>query len=87
LKKSCTIAAEKDLSKSTRFRMLPKETKIPVTEVPILAPIIMGIAEVKVSVPAPTKAMIMEVVDEDDWIIAVAKSPIINPIMGSLVAF
>lgn len=56
-----------------------------VTVVPILAPMIIGIAFLIFKVPAAIKLTIMEVVDEDDCKIAVARRPVEKPTKGCAV--
>lgn len=56
-----------------------------VTVVPILAPIIIGIAFLIFRVPAAIKLTIMEVVDEDDCMIVVASRPVEKPTIGCAV--
>jgi len=53
-----------------------------VTVVPMLAPMIIGIAFLMFRVPAAIKLTIMEVVDEDDCTIAVASNPVEKPTNG-----
>ena len=52
-----------------------------VTEVPILAPMIMGMA-VLTGAPADTRPTMMEVEVEEDWTSTVTNTPIINPTIG-----
>ncbi len=53
-----------------------------VTEVPILAPMIMGMALLTFRTPPPTKPTTIAVVDEEDWIKEVARIPINKPATG-----
>jgi hypothetical protein len=56
--------------------MCPNETIVLVSDVPMLAPITIGIAPSKLIVPAETRATTIVVVVELDCITAVAKRPI-----------
>jgi hypothetical protein len=56
-----------------------------VTEVPILAPMTMGMALVTFNAPPATNPTTMDVVDEDDWIMEVERIPMNNPTMGLVV--
>ncbi len=56
-----------------------------VTEVPILAPIIIGIALATFKTPPPTRPTTMDVVEEEDWIREVARIPINKPTSGLVV--
>ena len=52
-----------------------------VTEVPMLAPMIIGMA-VLTGAPADTRPTMMEVEVEEDWTNTVTNTPIINPTTG-----
>lgn len=58
-----------------------------VTEVPMLAPIMMGMALCTVSCPAPTRPTTMEVLVEEDCTRTVAKIPTIRPQLHSFLLF
>ena len=58
-----------------------------VTEVPILAPIIMGMALATFNTPPPTNPTTIEVVEEDDCIRDVARVPMNNPTSGLVVVW
>ena len=60
---------------------LPKETKMPVTDVPILAPIITVMDCMSVSNPAFTKLITITVVAEDDWMMDVINKPVSTALM------
>ena len=62
-----------------------KDTRRAVTDVPILAPIIMGIAFVTFSAPPATKPTTIDVVEEDDCMIEVTRIPIKRPTKGLVV--
>ena len=57
------------------------ETMVLVTEVPMLAPMIMGTAALT-GTPADTRPTMMEVEVEEDWTSTVASTPIITPTIG-----
>jgi len=61
------------------------ETSMFVTDVPILAPIIIGIADEISKAPLATIPTIIEVVDEEDCIMEVANIPIKRPTTGFVV--
>jgi hypothetical protein len=65
LKKSCTVAAENARLNSFPRLICPMETIILVTVVPILAPIIMGIAPPKFNAPLLTIPTINAVVVDE----------------------
>ena len=81
LNMSWTVAAEKARWNSSLLPICVIATKVLVTEVPILAPISMGMA-IWMSMPAPMAATMMEVKVEELWTRTVPKMPIINPITG-----
>ncbi len=56
-----------------------------VTEVPMFAPMIMGTATSSGRAPAPTAVTTRAVVVDDDWMMAVARTPT-NRAMNGLVA-
>ncbi len=64
--------------KSVTFRLC-SDTRKPVTVVPMLAPIMMGVACIRVIIPAFTKPSTMTVVAEELWITAVTAVPIPTP--------
>ena len=55
---------------------------VEVKDVPTLVPMMTGMPSFRVITPDAAIATTREVVAEDDWIIAVAKTPIINPNIG-----
>ena len=63
---SCTVAAEKPALRSSLFAKWPMATMVLVTEVPMLAPMIMNTALRTLSSFAPTSEMMMDVVVEED---------------------
>ena len=65
LKKSCTVAAAKARLNSLPRFICPMETIMLVTVVPILAPIIMGIAPPKFKAPLLTIPTIRDVVVDE----------------------
>ena len=65
LKKSCTVDAAKALLNSLPLLIWPIDTIVLVTVVPIFAPIIMGIAPLKLTAPPLTMPTIIEVVVEE----------------------
>lgn len=79
LKKSWTVAPAKALLNSSFRAMWPKETRTLVTVVPMLAPMMMGIAFGMVNPPPPTKATTTEVVAEELWTIEVERMPVTRP--------
>jgi hypothetical protein len=82
LKKSWTIEAENDRRNSAlRFRCA-SETRMQVTEVPIFAPMIMGMAPLTVNAPPPTMVTTIEVVAEELWITPVVTIPMKRPTRG-----
>ena len=85
LKKSCTVAAAKARLNSLPRLICPMETIMLVTVVPIFAPIIIGIAPVKVTAPPETIPTMIDVVVEELWNKVVAKIPMNREIKGSLV--
>ena len=60
-----------------------KEARIAVAVVPILAPMIMGMALGRLKTPPPIRATTKEVVKDEDWTRAVASIPIKRPTKGS----
>ena len=82
LKMSCTVAAEKPRRRSSLLAKWPMATMVLVTEVPMLAPMIMKTALRTESSFAPTREMMMEVVVEEDCTSTVARIPIMRPEMG-----
>jgi hypothetical protein len=53
-----------------------------VTDVPMFAPMTMKIPDFTVTDPAPTRDMIMDVVDDEDWTRMVQRIPTISPATG-----
>ena len=86
MKKSCNTELVKARLYSSVREMWARETIRLVMVVPILAPITMGMAFSKLRIPEPTRPTIIEVVVEEDWIMAVARIPIIRPTRGLDVA-
>ena len=66
LKISWTTAADNARSNWADRLMCPSDTMVFVTDVPIFAPMTMGIAFSIGSVPAPTRATVIEVVEDED---------------------
>ena len=62
--------------------MFERDNIVEVKDVPTLVPIMTGIPSLRVITPDATIATTSEVVAEDDWMIAVANTPIINPKIG-----
>ena len=60
----------------------PKETSVEVIEVPILVPIMIGIAYLTGMISLATMLTIIDVEVDDDWIITVDNKPIIKPANG-----
>jgi hypothetical protein len=58
------------------------ETMVFVIVVPILAPMMMGIAPGNVSTPPATSPTVIEVVVDELWIILVARMPMRSPTRG-----
>ena len=85
LKKSCTTAADRAPRNSVSRLICDKETSELVTEVPILAPIMMGIAFVTFNAPPATNPTTIEVVDEEDWTMEVERIPMNRPTNGLVV--
>ena len=65
LKKSCTVAALMARLNSSRRLTCPRDTSVLVTVVPILAPMMMGMAQETSMTPEPTIPTTMEVVVEE----------------------
>jgi len=76
LKKSWTVAAPIALRNSSFLVMCPSDTRVLVTVVPILAPMMMGIAFLSVRKPEATRPTVMDVVVEELWIMLVTRIPI-----------
>ena len=85
LKKSWTTPAPNALLNSIRLEICPNDTKVFVIVVPMLAPIIIGIAVSIVNAPPATSPTTSDVVVEELCIILVATIPIINPENGFVV--
>jgi hypothetical protein len=60
-------------------RDVPSETRLLVTEVPMLAPMMIGIAPSTVSAPAATSATVSEVVVDELWTSVVPRMPANRP--------
>ena len=82
LKKSLTVVAAKARRNSSFRSTWPSEAMLPVTEVPTLAPMIMGMPTSSGSAPAPTAETTSAVVVEEDWMIDVARMPMNTAIIG-----
>jgi hypothetical protein len=82
LKKSWTVPPLTALLNSSLLPICPRETRVFVTVVPILAPITIGIALDTFMTPEPTIPTTMEVVVEELWTRLVAKIPINKPTKG-----
>ena len=82
LKKSCTVAPAKALWNSSRRVTWASETRVLVTDVPMFAPMTMGMAPSMVSAPAATRATIMDVVVDELWTCVVASKPTKSPTNG-----
>jgi hypothetical protein len=85
LKKSCMVAPAKERRNSSRRLTAVMATIVFVTVVPMLAPMMRGIAFRTVRASAATSPTTREVVVEELWIRAVAIMPTISPITGSVV--
>ena len=81
LNMSWTVAQAKALLNSFLSDIWAKETMVLVTEVPILAPMIMGMA-VLTGTSAATRPTIIVVEVELDWTRTVTRTPIITPTTG-----
>ena len=81
LNMSWTVAQAKALLNSSLSDIWVKETMVLVTEVPMLAPMIMGMA-VLTGTSAATKPTMMVVEVELDWTRTVTRTPIITPTTG-----
>mmetsp|Transcript_5006 Transcript_5006/g.10059 ORF Transcript_5006/g.10059 Transcript_5006/m.10059 type:complete len:208 (-) Transcript_5006:166-789(-) len=82
LKQSCTVAAAKANLSSSAFPRKPMDTIVLVTEVPMLAPMMMKIAILTSRTLAPTRDTTIEVVVELDWTKTVAIIPMHKPAIG-----
>mmetsp|Transcript_29292 Transcript_29292/g.66409 ORF Transcript_29292/g.66409 Transcript_29292/m.66409 type:complete len:243 (-) Transcript_29292:14-742(-) len=82
LNMSCTVAAEKARWRSMRLFTWPMETMVLVTEVPMLAPMMTGMAAFTVMVSAPTRPTTIDVLVDDDWTMTVARIPVMRPARG-----
>ena len=82
LKKSWTVAPANALLNSSFRVMCPKETKTLVTVVPMLAPMMMGIALGMVRLLPATRATTIEVVAEELWTTEVERMPATRPTKG-----
>ena len=61
------------------------ETMVLVTDVPMLAPMTMGMALATFKAPPATRPTTMAVVEEEDWMIEVERIPINSPTSGLVV--
>ena len=82
LKKSCTVAVAKARSNSLVWRTWPRETKVLVRVVPMLAPMIMGTAASRLTAPEATRPTMIDVLALEDCTITVAKIPTNRPARG-----
>ncbi|KKL03881.1 hypothetical protein LCGC14_2621710, partial [marine sediment metagenome] len=62
-----------------------KDINVFVTDVPILAPMMIGMALPMFSAPPATSPTTIVVVDDDDWMIDVASMPMNSPTKGFVV--
>ena len=85
LKKSCTVAPANARENSFLRPMWPIDTIVLVTVVPIFAPITIGMAFAIERLPPATRPTTMDVVEEEDWIIEVARIPMNRPTIGFVV--
>ena len=76
------MEAAKDRRNSAERLILASETSVLVTEVPMLAPMIMGMALATVRALLPTSPTTMEVVLEELWTTEVDRMPMKRPTMG-----
>merc|ERR1711892_839450 len=83
LNMSCTLAQAKAFLNCSLSPAWVKATMILVTLVPMLAPMIMGMA-VLTGAPAETSPTMIEVDVEEDWTRTVTRTPIITPTIGFL---
>ena len=81
LKKSWMVAAAKARRNSRRWPMCPRLTRVLVTEVPMFAPITIGMATWMGSPPTHSPT-ITDVVTELLWMMAVTSSPATSPTKG-----
>ena len=79
---SCTVAAEKALSNSSRLPIWVMATSVLVTEVPILAPISIGTAILSLRPAPPMAATMIEVKVDELCTNTVPRTPIIRPTTG-----
>ena len=86
LKKSWTVAPAIASLNSWGRVMWPIETIVLVTVVPMLAPMMTGMAAGTGSVPVATSVTTSEVVVEDDWTRLVTRMPVMSPRSGLPVA-
>ncbi len=80
------MAAENARLNSLLRLICGRDAKVLVTEVPILAPIMMGMAAGISRTPPATIPTTIDVVDDDDWIIEVERIPMKRPTIGLVVA-
>ena len=86
LKKSWYVPAATALRNSFFLAMNPSETIVLVMVVPMLAPMMMGMAPRKETDPDATNATTIEVVAELLCKIALTNKPMNNPVKGLVVA-
>ena len=86
LKKSCTVAPAMARLNSSGLVMWPIETIVFVTVVPMLAPMMTGMAPSMESVPVATRVTVRLVVVEELWTRLVTRMPVMRPSSGVLVA-
>jgi len=81
------MAAENARLNSLLRLICGRDARVLVTEVPMLAPMIIGMADDVSKTPPATMPTTIQVVDDDDWIIEVDKIPIKKPTIGLLVVW
>ena len=79
---SWTVAAAKALLKSSPRRRYPREARMLVTVVPMLAPMIIGTASSIPTTLLATRPTITEVDTDEDWTSTVARRPTNRPPIG-----
>mmetsp|Transcript_16940 Transcript_16940/g.53398 ORF Transcript_16940/g.53398 Transcript_16940/m.53398 type:complete len:208 (-) Transcript_16940:15-638(-) len=84
LKQSCTVAPAKARRYSSLLPKCARLTMVFVTDVPMLAPMIMGIALSTFIRPAAVMVMMIDVLVDEDWTRTVARMPITRPAKGLL---
>ncbi len=83
LKKSWTVEAAKARSNSWERVTWPIDTIVFVIVVPMLAPMMIGMATEMLSAPEATRPTTIVVVVEELWIRLVARNPMMSPARGS----